>query len=135
MAYSDPYRVLGVNRDASEQEIKERYRQLAKKYHPDQFADPTAKQLAEERMAEINEAYDEITKAGFKPAQENPSSTYTTQNPWQSRQQTTRPRTVYYSSRGCCGCGDGCGSSNTLCTLCLLDSCCECMGGDLIPCC
>ena len=53
----DPYEVLGVSRDATDEEIKKAYRQLAKKYHPD--VNPGDKQ-AEEKMKEINAAYDAI---------------------------------------------------------------------------
>jgi len=53
----DPYEVLGVPRDASDEEIKKAYRALAKKYHPD--LNPGDKE-AEKRMKEINDAYDRI---------------------------------------------------------------------------
>lgn len=53
----DPYKVLGVGRDASDEEIKQAYRRLAKKYHPD--LNP-GDQEAARRMQEINEAYDQI---------------------------------------------------------------------------
>ena len=53
----DPYKVLGVSRDASKEEIKKAYRKMAKKYHPDLHPkDPDARQ----KMNEINEAYDMI---------------------------------------------------------------------------
>lgn len=58
---TDPYKVLGVSRSANDDEIKDAYRKLAKKYHPDQYADSPLKELADEKMKEINEAYDTIT--------------------------------------------------------------------------
>ena len=58
----DPYEVLGVPRSASEQEIKSAYRELAKKYHPDNYQNNPLADLAQEKMREINEAYDTIVK-------------------------------------------------------------------------
>ena len=58
----DPYSVLGVPRGASEEEIKKAYRALARKYHPDNYTDSPLSDLAEEKMKEINEAYDAIGK-------------------------------------------------------------------------
>ena len=57
---TDPYKVLGVSRDASDEDIKKAYRALARKYHPDNYAGSDLADLAEERMKEINEAYDTI---------------------------------------------------------------------------
>ena len=57
---NDPYEVLGVSPDASEEEIKEAYRELVKKYHPDKYIDNPLADLAEEKLREVNEAYDEI---------------------------------------------------------------------------
>ncbi len=56
----DAYSVLGVNRDATDEEIKNAYRALARKYHPDNYQDNPLSDLAAEKMKEINEAYDEI---------------------------------------------------------------------------
>ena len=53
----DPYEVLGVSRDATDEEVKKAYRKLAKQYHPD--VNPGNKQ-AENKMKEINAAYDAI---------------------------------------------------------------------------
>ena len=58
----DPYKVLGVPRDATEAQIKDAYRSLAKKYHPDKYIDNPLADLAAEKMRDINEAYDYITK-------------------------------------------------------------------------
>ena len=59
----DPYSILGVGRDATDEEIKSVYRELARKYHPDNYSeDNPLKDLASEKMQEINAAYDEIQK-------------------------------------------------------------------------
>lgn len=58
----NPYEVLGVKEGASEEEIKKAYRELAKKYHPDRYGDNPLKDLAEDKMREINEAYDYLLK-------------------------------------------------------------------------
>lgn len=59
----DPYEVLGVSRTASDSEIKAAYRELVKKYHPDNYVNNPLADLASEKMKEINEAYDSVTKA------------------------------------------------------------------------
>ncbi len=87
----DPYVVLGVSRDASDEEIKDAYRALVKKYHPDKFADSDLAELANEKMKEINVAYDEIQKirsgnssqrgnagSGFNPDASSSSSEFYT---------------------------------------------------------
>lgn len=56
----NPYQVLGVAPTATDTEIKNAYRELAKKYHPDNYADSPLADLAEQKMKEINEAYDMI---------------------------------------------------------------------------
>ena len=71
----DPYSILGVSQSASDKEIKEAYRALARKYHPDNYGDDNPlKDLANEKMQEINSAYDEIQRIRSNKSK---SSSYT----------------------------------------------------------
>src|SRR5438477_12256971 len=65
MAKRDYYTTLGVNRDASEEDIKKAYRRLAMKHHPDR--NPNDKQ-SEERFKEAKEAYEVLTDARKRAA-------------------------------------------------------------------
>ncbi len=65
MAKRDYYEILGVNRDASDEEIKKAYRKLAMKYHPDRNPD---KPKAEEQFKEVKEAYEILSDAGKRAA-------------------------------------------------------------------
>ena len=58
----DPFSILGVSREASDDDIKKAYRRLARENHPDKFTDPAERSRAEEKMKEINAAYEEIGK-------------------------------------------------------------------------
>lgn len=59
----DPYSILGVSKKATDDEVRTAYRELARKYHPDNYTDDNPlKELAEEKMQEINAAYEEIQK-------------------------------------------------------------------------
>ncbi|HEX3038525.1 MAG TPA: J domain-containing protein [Oscillospiraceae bacterium] len=57
---SDPYKILGVTPNATDAQIKEAYRALAKKYHPDNYSGSPIADLANEKMKEVNEAYDAV---------------------------------------------------------------------------
>lgn len=60
----DPYSVLGVMPGATQEEIKKAYRELARKYHPDNYHDNPLADLAQEKMKEINEAYETLSRTG-----------------------------------------------------------------------
>ncbi|MBE5819190.1 MAG: molecular chaperone DnaJ, partial [Clostridiales bacterium] len=56
----NPYEVLGVSQNATEDEVKAAYRKLVKKYHPDQYKGTDYEATANEKLKQINEAYDMI---------------------------------------------------------------------------
>lgn len=201
----DPYAVLGVSKNASDEEIKNAYRELARKYHPDNYTDNPLSDLAGEKMKEINEAYDAIVNSrrsgkrnnsysggGFNanasssfpeirnlinqgrleqaqelldgvPPQSRDAEWYflngtvlyrrgwfdqaftsfanasrmdpsnmeyrnAVNNAQRQQGRQNNPYRTYGGTGGCDGC-DIC--SSLICA----DCCCECMGGDLIPCC
>lgn len=77
---TDPYHVLGVDANASDEEIKKAYRDLARKYHPDNYQDNPLSDLAEEKMKAINEAYDQIQKLRGGGGQSGYSGQYSGQS-------------------------------------------------------
>jgi curved DNA-binding protein CbpA len=60
---TDPYKVLGIQSNATDDEVKTAYREMARKYHPDNYANNPLSDLAQEKMQEINEAYDMIIRS------------------------------------------------------------------------
>lgn len=59
---ANPYEVLGVSPNASNDEVKKAYRELTRKYHPDSYVNNPLADLAEEKFKEVQEAYDQIMK-------------------------------------------------------------------------
>ena len=72
----DPYKVLGVDKNATDEEIKSAYRDLAKKFHPDNYVGSPLADLASEKMKEINEAYDKITNMRRQERESQSSDEY-----------------------------------------------------------
>lgn len=58
----NPYKVLGISEYATPEEIRAAYLSLVKKYHPDKYTDNPLKELAGEKLKEINQAYEMLTK-------------------------------------------------------------------------
>ena len=81
---NNPYEVLGVPRNASNDEVKKAYRQLCKKYHPDSYVDNPLADLAEEKFKEVQAAYEQIMKE-----REGGGYSYSTTGQTQSTSQET----------------------------------------------
>ena len=76
----NPYEVLGIREGSSKEDIKKAYREQAKKYHPDQYGDNPLKDLAEEKMQELNEAYDSLMKNTASKNSYDSSNNYNSSN-------------------------------------------------------
>lgn len=140
----DPYEVLGVPSNASDDEVKRAYRELSRKYHPDGYVDNPLAGLAEEKFKEVQEAYQQIVnqRTGNGSYQQSSQSGqgyyqqggYRQQGGSQSNQQQYQyyengyGRNPYNTGNG------GCGTGNLCCDLWCADTLCECMGGDLCSC-
>lgn len=76
---NNSYETLGVNQSFTDDQIKEAYRDLAKKYHPDNYNDSPLREFADEKMREINAAYDDIMNSrrdGSKAANQSYTDPY-----------------------------------------------------------
>jgi len=85
--YFDPYQVLGVSQNASDDEIKKAYRTLSRRYHPDANVNNPNKAQAEERFKQVQQAYDEIMKRrkqGSSSSYDDPFASYRSQYQSQS---------------------------------------------------
>lgn len=102
---TDPYSILGVNANASDDEIKRAYRELARKYHPDNYQDNPLADLAEEKMKEVNEAYEEINRmrGGGGPSGSYGGAAYQGANRGESASSTSP---VFQRVRQCINKGD-----------------------------
>lgn len=130
----DPYDILGVRRGASQEEIKLAYREMVKKYHPDNYQNHPLGELAEEKIKEINWAYDQLTQGNRQQPHQSTTDrgSYGGGQTWYGQRRQDPP--PFYGGRGYYGGSSG-GCCQDLACCCLADSCCECMGGDLCNCC
>lgn len=80
MSMRNPYEILEIKEGASKDDIKKAYREMVKKYHPDQYGDNPLKDLAEEKLREVNEAYDYLMKNTNDYSSYSDSNSYTNNN-------------------------------------------------------
>ena len=100
---TDPYEVLNVPNTATDEEVKKAYRELARKYHPDNYHDNPLADLAQEKMKEINAAYDAIQKQrsgrGSGPAGGGGAYQQAPYGGYQQRQQRNAGSAAFYQVR------------------------------------
>ena len=114
---NDPYSVLGVSPSASDEEVKKAYRELARKYHPDNYQNNPLADLAEEKMKEINEAYDQITKqraGGGSSGSYGGSYQSSYQSSYQGGYSSASSNQTYAQIRGMINAGDLAGAERLL---------------------
>ncbi|MDE6615384.1 MAG: DnaJ domain-containing protein [Lachnospiraceae bacterium] len=159
---TDPYQVLGISPNATDDEVKKAYKELSRKYHPDSYANNPLADLAEDKFKEVQAAYTQImnsranggsgysqgyqngynnnTQGGYNNGGYNSGNTqggYTNGN--YNNGQYNRQSYQNYGQgygrnpNGYYGSG-GCSTGNICCDLWCADSLCECMGGDLCSC-
>ena len=149
MMTKNPYDVLGVSPNASDDEIKRAYRDLTRKYHPDANVNNPLADLAEEKFKEVQEAYDIIMRERANGgignqilARDHAAQAVNMEpNNMQFRQllnqldfNSRRYQNSPYGGGYAPGGQNSCGTGNMCCDLWLADTLCECMGGDLCSC-
>ena len=142
---TDPYKVLGISPDASDDEVKRAYRELSRKYHPDANSGNPLADLAEEKFKEVQTAYSQIMDMrsgksanngynqgtqGYSQGTQGYNQNYNTNYNKQRYQEygSGYGRGLYGNNL------DNCSTGNMCCDLWCADSLCECMGGDLCSC-
>ena len=101
---TDPYKVLGVSPTATDDEIKQAYRELVRKYHPDKYANTDLAEMATEKMKEVNAAYEEIQRR--RKAGETGSDPYGAYGSGQTNTQSGAQSPTYAAIRSCVNSGD-----------------------------
>jgi molecular chaperone DnaJ len=89
----NPYEILGIREGTDAEGIKRAYRELVKKYHPDQYQNNPLSDLAEDKLKEINEAYDYLMK---KAEAQNGDRSYRQQEEPSGRNDREDASRVYY---------------------------------------
>ncbi|MQN01643.1 MAG: J domain-containing protein [Lachnospiraceae bacterium] len=152
----NPYDVLGVSPNATDEEIKHAYRELSRKYHPDANANNPLKDLAEEKFKQVQEAYEEIMKerrsgqrgyygSGQSNSNGGYNGSYNNGNYNNGNYNGGGYSNPNYQDRGYAYYGQrngrdpyrgssDCDMCDACCTLWCSDKCCEAMGGDLCTC-
>lgn len=125
----NPYDILGVNITDTDEQIKSSYKNLVKKYHPDKYQNTDLKELAEDKLSEVNVAYDTIMKQRSNGTKTNYNQGNNNQQQYSQPRQNPYRQTNYRNSNAGASMCDVCS-----CLICS-DCCCECCGGDLIACC
>ena len=153
---TDPYKVLGISPNATDDEVKKAYKELSRKYHPDAYVNNPLANLAEDKFKEVQEAYTQIMNSragggsgnsqgysggygsgqqGYSNSGYNSGSGQQGYNNGQYNRQSYQNYGQGYgrNPNGYYGSG-GCSTGNICCDLWCADSLCECMGGDLCSC-
>ncbi len=146
---TDPYQVLGISPNATDDEVKRAYKELSRKYHPDSYVNNPLADLAEDKFKEVQAAYTQIMDAranggsgysqGYQGGWGGQGGQGSYNNSGYNNGQYNRQSYQNYGQgygrnpNGYYGSG-GCSTGNVCCDLWCADSLCECMGGDLCSC-